>query len=750
VDWNIWDRQYKSEILPILKSACYDCHQGAEADAGLALTHFDTSKSIMKERRTWQHVIQRVELGEMPPPDEGDISKEDSAKLVGWVRELLDDIDCGGTPNPGAVTLRRLNRNEYQNTVRDLLGVNYTPASDFPGDDVGYGFDNIGDVLTLPPLLMEKYLTAAEAIATEAILAPEPGNVFEVSANGGQLKTDKPNGGNSELTLASSGSATLEAQTPWTGRYRLELELSGDQGGDEPALASVHVGDKVIRTIQVPNDREQPEVYTVPLRLGAGKREVRISFDNDFYVAKTGDQEQIDRNLHIHNVRLFGTQPTEPLDPNSLPKSHKFLITSTPNRFVTAEAATRKVLQPIASRAFRRPVTGDEFDRLVGLALDSQENGDSFEGSIQLALQAILISPHFLFRVEDPAGVAEGNYPTVDQFELATRLSYFIWSTMPDDRLLALAVKGTLGDKDVIKSEVRRMILDRRANAFVENFAGQWLTLRGLENFEPDRRLFPQWKDSTKNLLRQETFTFFAEVMREDMSVMALLDAPFTYLNEELAEFYGIEGVEGSQFRRVSTQAYPRRGLLTQGAILAVTSNPTRTSPVKRGKWILDNLLNDPPPPAPPNVPELEKGELVGTLRERIEQHRADPACASCHRLMDPLGLALENFNAIGLWRTEDAGERIDASGTLPGGIEVKHAGDLVKSLRVDNEEKFARCLTEKMLTFAIGRGMEYYDKCAVDEIVSKLKADDYKFSTLVTEIVTSDPFRRRGVKELD
>ncbi len=376
------------------------------------------------------------------------------------------------------------------------------------------------------------------------------------------------------------------------------------------------------------------------------------------------------------------------------------------------------------------------------------EAGDGFETAVQVGLQAMLVSPHFLFKIERPEVRSEEGYPLVSEFELATRLSYFLWSTGPDDELLKLAWKNQLRQPGVLPAQVKRMIADKRANAFVENFAGQWLTLRKLDTVSPNESMFPLWNDQIRDLARRETYTFFAGVMREDMSVLRLLDADFTYLNEPLAKFYGIPGIEGNHFRKVSLAEQPRRGLLTHASILAVTSNPTRTSPVKRGKWILDNLLNTPPPAAPPGVPELEKSELSGTLRQRIEQHRADPACASCHKLMDPLGLALENFDAVGRWRTKDAGAPIDASGELPNGEKVQHAGDLIRNLRERNADKFVRCLTEKMMTFALGRGLEYYDKCAVDQITAKLKANDNRFMVLVTEIILSSPFQRKGVKD--
>ncbi len=743
------EAQFKSQILPILKSVCYDCHTGSEADAGLSISYFETFRSVLKERKTWEKIITRVRIGDMPPPDGPELSDEDRKKLVDWLNEAIYEVDCGKTPNPGAVTLRRLNRSEYRNTIRDLLGIDYAPASDFPGDDVGYGFDNIGDVLTLPPLLMEKYLTAAEQISQRAIVAPEPGAAFEASYRGEQLTTEGGVHKNDGKALFSSqGKLTLTEQAPWPGNYFLEITAGASQAGNEPAKMLISLDGKKVREIAVPATEEDPKVYRIPLRLRGGKRTMTIEFTNDYYVEAQGGKPAQDRNLAIFHISLLGQQPAEKVDESTLPPSHKAIMIAQPSASMSAQEAAQKVLQPLMSRAYRRPASKEEIAKLSEFVAQLHEDGESFEGAIQIALQAVLVSPHFLFKVERPVEKSLDAFPRVSEFELATRLSYFLWSTMPDDRLLQLALKKELSKPEVLRAEVKRMIADKRANAFVENFAGQWLTLRKLDLFEPNRNLFPVWNDSMKDLLRRETYTFFAGVMREDLSILTLLDGDFTYLNEDLAKFYGVSGVEGKEFRKVSMKGKPRAGLTTHASILAVTSNPTRTSPVKRGKWILDNLLGTPPPPAPAGVPELEKSELSGTLRERLEQHRSNPACAGCHKQMDPLGFALENYDAIGRWRTEEQGQKIESSGELPDGTKVRHAGDLIKVLREKHADEFARCLTEKMMTFATGRGMEYFDRCAVDKICSQLKQENYRFSTLVSEIVLSDPFQKRGERE--
>ncbi len=745
------EKAYQAQIRPLVKKICVDCHSGAEPDGGMTLEHLETSKSLMKERRIWEKVIQRVKIGDMPPPESSTLSDKERAQFVSWLEVAINDIDCGRTPNPGRVTLRRLNRHEYRNTVRDLVGVDFTPAEGFPGDDVGYGFDNIGDVLTLPPLLMEKYVKAAEEIASQAITAPPPGANFEVSLTGSQLK---PTGGakaaGNQMTFFSNGSGEFGEQAPWLGTYRLEIDANSDPAGDEPARLLVTMEGKKVKELLVKAARnEEPETFVLQLKLKAGRRDFKLEFTNDYYKEPEGGKPRQDRNLYVHAVRLMSKQEPKPIDPAKLSASHKALVFEKPSAQVTSEQAARKVLGRLASRAYRRPVTPAELDRLVKLSEDIIEQGEPYEAGLQVALTALLVSPNFLFKVEQGGGgVAVEKYGRLSDYELATRLSYFLWSTMPDDRLLLLAFKKELNKPEVMAAEIKRMIADRRSTNYIENFAGQWLTLPKLTKLEPNKTQFPKWNEEIGDLMRRETLMFVNGVLREDLSILTLLDADFTYLNQQLAEYYGVKGVEGEQFRKVSTKGYPRMGILTQGSILAVTSNPTRTSPVKRGKWILDNILGEPPPPAPPNVPELEKTALVGTLRERLEQHRVNPACASCHKLMDPLGFALENFDAVGRWRLYDGKDKINPTGTLPSGAEVRDAGQLIRHLRQEQADKFARCLTEKMMTFALGRGLEYYDKCAVDKILSRLKASDYRFSTLITEIVMSDPFQRFGERE--
>ena len=751
IDWEKRNLEFSSVIQPILKKACLECHSGAEADAGLALSHFQNAKSILKERNTWAKVIQRLEIGDMPPTDASPMLKEDRQKLIDWIRSTINDIECGLTPNPGSVTLRRLNRFEYQNTIRDLLGLNYKPASGFPGDDVGYGFDNIGDVLTLPPLLMEKYFNAAEEISQLAIQTPTPGPVFESRIKLEDLRADRGGSYNDgKFAFVSDGKMNIEETLPWKGMFRLEAGLAGEEVSGEGPKVRVSIDGKQLKELEVKTKSDsEAETVAFPFRNNSLKKStLSIEFINDFYVEPKDGKPKLDRNLFIYDLKIVGEKPPIPVPESELTSVHRMIVRSTPQSEGSVLKASQTCLQPLASKAYRRPVKKDELDRLAKIVVEATEEGDSYEAALQLALQAILVSPHFLFKVEVPTTKKATEYPLLDDYELATRLSYFLWSSMPDQELLQLATKKQLRDPVVLKAQIKRMLDHRRSSEFVENFAGQWLNLRKLDQFEPNRSLFPQWNDEIKALVRSETYRFFQHMMRNDQSILRLLDADYTFLNEKLAKFYGIPGVQGEEFRQVSTKGQKRMGILTHGSILAVTSNPTRTSPVKRGKWILENLLATPPPPAPPGVPELEKGELKGTVRQQMEQHRADPACASCHKLMDPLGLALENYDAVGRWRTTDKGSPIDTSGELPNGESIKGPGDLIRTLREKNADQFARCVTEKLLIYALGRGLEYYDRCAVDKIMAKLTKDDYRFSTLIFEIVSSDPFQRKGVRE--
>jgi hypothetical protein len=599
------------DVAPLVAKYCARCHGSVKPKGGVSLIKDIDDAAVLKNRALWQKVADNLRGGEMPPAG---AKRPSAAELEVWNR-WLDGVvlngDCTGSKDPGRVTIRRLNRAEYNNTIRDLVGVKFQPAKDFPADDVGYGFDNIGDVLSLPPLLMENYLAAAETIVEEAYKSPE------------------------------------------------------------------------LRRRLLPRDGRE-------------------------------------RGAHYQNLKQFAT------------------------------------------RAWRRPATDEETRRLMRFVQLAREQGDNPTVGIKTALQAVLVSPHFLFRVELDDGGRTGTVvpgsagPGVDtprspepinEYQLASRLSYFLWSSMPDDELFKLAREKKLRETGVIEGQVKRMLRDARARAMADNFASQWLNIRGLAAFSPDPKRFPTFTADLRQDMVRETETFFLHVLREERSILDFLDADYTFVNERLARHYGLTGVKGVSFRKVSLAGTPRGGVLTHASILAVTSNPTRTSPVKRGKWILDNILGTPPPPPPPDVDELkEDGESNGTLRQQMELHRKNPTCASCHQRMDPLGFGFENFDAIGAWRGKEGRHEIDASGVLPDGSTFKGPAELRKIL-INRKDLFAKCLSEKLLTYALGRGMERSDRCHIEAIAKQIAKEEYRFASLIVEIVKSDPFQKRRAR---
>jgi hypothetical protein len=585
-------------------------------------------------------VDEMVLFGGMPPEGEPQPDPQERRLLSQWIQSVFA-VDCSAPRDPGRVTIRRLNRAEYDNTIRDLVGLDLHLAKDFPSDDVGEGFDNIGDVLSLPPLLFEKYMDAAEQIARAAIVAQPP-----------DAKTQR----------------------------RQRQELRGD---------------------------------------GAAR---------------------------LDGYGVFGLSSAGTVS-DDVPESHQRIMIASPGEGKSPRQAAREILEPFATRAFRRPVTSRELEPLVDLVDLAMQEGESFQGGIQVAVAAVLVSPHFLFRMEmDPDANDPPQIRTLNDYELATRLSYFLWSSLPDDELFALAAEGKLHQQDTLRQQVLRMLQDPKSEALVRNFGGQWLNLRNLAEIAPDPKQFPSFDDRLRQAMQRETELLFAAVMREDRSLLDFLSADFTFLNGPLAEHYGIPGVVGDEFRRIALGDGRRLGLLTQASILTLTSNPTRTSPVKRGKWIMENILGTPPPDPPPNVPMLEETQQAApnaTLREQLVLHRENPVCASCHLQMDALGFGFENFDAIGRWRDRDGENPIDAGGQLPSGEQFSGPQDLVRIL-AQRKREFSTALARKMLTYALGRGLQPYDDCAVRDIVQRLESNDYRFSALVLGIIASEPFRQR------
>ena len=599
---------YETQIRPLLQNYCTSCHGDVEPEAKLTLEIEADTLDPTAQHEIWRKTLEKVATGEMPPNSEAQPSPAERSQLIDWLHAMENRIDCQQLSQPGRVTVRRLNRAEYNNTVRDLCGVEFRPADDFPADDVGNGFDNIADVLSLPPLLMEKYLDAAEAIADQVL------------------------------------------------------------ANDEQAQ------------------------------------------------------------------RLFGETVTAEL-------ANLAAVT-------TADAELPNAITRFASRAFRRPASGADIGRVRRLYDARSACGAAPRAALSVPMRAVLASPKFLFRLEtDPAA---GEIRDLDGYELATRLSYFLWSSMGDEHLSSLAADNRWSDTTALEGEVQRMMANEKSVALLDNFVAQWLQLRSLTKLAPDPNRFPTFNESLREAMLTETRLFATFIIREDRSVLEFLDADYTFVNEQLAQHYGIGDVTGPEFRRVALTDPRRGGVLTQASILTLTSNPTRTSPVKRGKWIMENMLGTPPPPPPPGVQLLsEEGEaeLLGSLRERMEQHRSNPACAVCHEKMDALGFGFENFDAIGGWREQDGRFAIDPSGSLPGNQQFRGPAELRTILRDQRREQYVRCLSEKMLTYALGRELQAYDRCAVDQIVRELTAADYRFSALVKAVVHSDPFRKRGFR---
>ena len=720
---------FEADVRPLLDSHCSACHSGDGAESGVRLDDRRAESAKSTDRAMWLKVVRQVEAGVMPPADSPQPTDEERKRLAAWIRDVALTPDCSHGERPGRVTLRRLNRSEYDNAVRDLFGVDVKAAADFPSDDVGYGFDNIGDVLSMPPVLFERALEAGEKVARAVIVTGD----VETAA------VQKGAGG----TLGSDGEIGQDFDFPAEAEYLFRVQASGDQAGPDPVRMGFRIAGREEHVVEVANRRRNPKDFEFRMKVPAGRQRFAVAFLNDYYNPEAEDPKQRDRNLHVESLSVIG--PLGLVDA-ALTASHRRIFARpipVGSDAATERALAADTLRPLVSRAFRRPATEAEIARLAGIYAATRAGGESIERAMQVAITAMLVSPSFLFLVE--ADPPPGEIRRLDDHELAARLALFLWSSIPDDALWAAAERGEVHTDEQLVAQARRMLADPKSRALVDNFAGQWLQLRSLAGFAPDRGRFPAFDDDLRAAMRRETEEFFAAVVREDRGVLEFLDSDSTFVNERLARHYGIEGVTGPEFRRVGINREQRGGLLGQASILAVTSNPTRTSPVKRGRWVLENLLASPPPPPPPNVPELPTSAeaLKGTLRQQMEQHRSNPSCAACHRLMDPLGFGLENFDAIGGWRTEDGGAPVDPSGELPDGRRFAGPAELRRVL-VGRGDDFRRCLTEKLLTYALGRGLEYYDACAVERIASRTEHEGDRFSALVAGIVTSPAFRER------
>lgn len=785
-------------VKPFLSNTCYDCHNDRRQKGDVNLQQFASADAVAAYPDTFELMVQKLRSGEMPPEDEERPAPADVERVIGWIRTELHRIEMRTPLDPGRVTIRRLNRTEYNNSVRDLLGVDLRPADDFPQDDTGYGFDTIADVLTLSPVLMERYMTAAERVARTAIFGPEPTppTLIRLRVPTGQVRPVREvpaSYDTSGLSLPNSLHATH--RFPVDGQYMFRVFFGGNRplasaplrvglflNGtlveettlDPEAHASFaddeqEIGGKTLEfRTRVPAGEQWVAVALLslyeglPPRFGGPNPSTRpapaprtftprpnLSAERNATLKADFDKRQLElahpalNMARVNALEVAGpfTQPRGPA-PESL--SAVFVCGRPDGRF--DEGCARQNVASLLARAFRRPVGRDDVTPYVALATEAAARGESFGEAMAVVVQAALVSPDFLFRIEqDVPATPQAPYHPISQHELATRLSYFLWSSLPDASLRRAADRGELRRPAVLEAQVRRMLADPKSRALVEEFGGQWLQFRGLEAVQPDREKFPDFDNYLRLSMREETVRFFEGIVRDDRSVLEFLDADYTFLNERLARHYGVPGVRGPEFRRVALTMPERGGVLSHGSVLTVSSYATRTSPVLRGKWILDNLLDAPPPDPPAGVPALDE-TAVGTtasMRQQMEAHRANPTCAACHRRMDPLGFGLENYDAIGAWRTTEGKFAIDPSGSLPDGRAFQGPAQLRTILAADRED-FTRALTSKLMIYALGRGLERHDRRTVRAIVERLPSHDYRFSGLVLEVVNSLPFQQR------
>ena len=865
-----WDEFHRS-VQPFLAKHCFECHGDENAENGFRLDGIRDEASLEKSSGALDKVLEKLASHKMPPRDEPQPAATEVVPVVDWLKVHLAG-DPNGPINPGRVTLRRLNRAEYNNTIRDLLAIELRPADTFPADDTGYGFDNNGDVLTLAPVLMEKYLSAAtlaldKAIFSDPVLPPPVKSWDAAVAEGTFPKSDpKAVSGRAPYTVPIgrlykfASEIYADYDVPVDGEYIVRMRGYGTQGSvtkQRPQAAFLVDGKMIQKPFTVAEDLRNPASDSLEKTpLTAGRHRISLAFVNgatpeEYAIAQAkadaegprqgslasadpnADDDVDDKPKPAAGARagrrgggpgragqkpaadkadnaaatavvadnapavgaakapgrdgavagrangapgmaapivgsVDGRRPPElsptgkptlgvisfdiegPMapTPDRMPESYRRVMIAHPSATVTKPEAAEKIIRHFATRAYRRPAQDSEVSRLMAVWAKADSDGRPFERSIDHVLKAVLVSPAFLFRMElDPQPGETGNIHTLNEYELASRLSYFLWASMPDDELFAMAEQGKL--RANLDAQVRRMLKDPKSSALVENFAGQWLQLRTMATIAPDSKHFPEFDEALRDAMTKETQLYFNAIVQEDRNVMDFVDSDFTYVNERLAKHYGLAGVTGNEFRRVSLPKDQRGGILTQASILTITSYPARTSPVQRGKWVLENLLDAAPPPPPPNVPALvegEKAELTGTLRQRMERHRADPKCATCHAQMDGIGFALENFDAIGAWRTQDGNDAIDAKGTLPGGKSFNGPAELRAIIKSQSDE-FCRCMANKMLTFALGRGLQAYDRRTSEAIVEAMKKNGNKFSTMIEEIVRSEAFQKRNGK---
>jgi hypothetical protein len=760
------DEELAARYEGVVRTYCLECHDAAGREAGLSLEGIDLD-DLSAHPAIFENMARKLRGRQMPPSGGPRPAADTYDGFVAYLERRLDDAALAA-PEPGPASIHRLNRTEYGNAVRDLLALEVDASEYLPADDEGYGFDNIADVLRVSPSLLEQYLAASAKIAALAVGDPNSPAVTSVY----RAPSDLAQGSHIEgLPLGTRGGVLIRHYFPLDGEYELDVFLLRNIVGYMTGLEWAHeleiaidgqrvflaqVGGEADNAMSDANMSAAANEIDARLRtrtfVAAGPHDVTVAFLERSAAETHEPLELHTRNLDLQDmnglpvvdyVNLRG--PFNAVGPGSTP-SRQRIFTCRPADDATARVCATEILSTLARRAYRRQPTEQDLAQLLSF----YEKGAAragFDAGIQSALRVVLTSPKFLFRDEpDPASVVPGSLYALDDAALASRLAFFLWSAPPDDELLELAVQGKLSEQRVFDEQVARMLADDKAMALVDNFAGQWLFLRNLQSARPDVEEFPDFDDNLRQAMRRETELLFANVLREDRPVTELLTADYTFINGRLAKHYGIAGIYGSHFRKVPVTEEARRGLLGHASILTVTSYPNRTSPVLRGKWVLENVLGTPPPPPLPDVPALpenEAGHEARTLRERLAEHRANPVCATCHDVMDPIGLGLENFDAVGKWRTREPGGEIDAHGQLADGTPITGAAELREAL-TDDPEQFARVFTARLLTYALGRGLEAYDMPTVRRIVREAERDDYRFGALVKGIVNSVPFRMR------
>ncbi len=785
------EASYEQSIRPLLATYCVRCHGGDKTKGDLDLKPYRSGAAAVGARPVWHRVLVELRHGTMPPDQERQPSADERQGLVAWIAALrrLDP------PDPGRVTLHRLNRSEYSRTIHDLLGIDGDAASELPADDVGNGFDNNAEVLSLSPLLMEKYLLAADAVLDKVIVddqlhlalaasemsavidgASSPGRPLPLpephSAGRSEAKDGKDNKDNKDKEprnprlriLTTPGELSTAVSAPKDGKFQIRVRAGAEQAGKEPVRLAVKVDSQVVNEITVLAGARYPTVYSCTTALAAGTHRLAVIFLNPYsepldddggdtgkgpatVSAKPkdpGKEAAKPARARVRTAIIDGVEVIGP--PAATPTElHRRLVVAVPGKELSPHEAARQVAERFAARAFRKPPTPAQLARLLKVFDLADGQGEVYSEAIKLMIKAALISPEFCFRIEDELPAGPDGVQSVGAYDLASRLSYFLWSTMPDDELFARARDGTLREPAVIEQQVVRMLLDARAHALVDNFAGQWLLLRKILEATPDPKLFPDFTKELQQALYDEGAMMFACVLKERGSVLDFIDGDWTFLNERLAKFYGIAGISGPQLRKVALVDHNRGGVLGLGALLTVTSHSTSTSPVKRGKWVLEELLGDPPPSPPAMVPPLDEqrrksGGANLSLRQLLERHRSDPDCASCHRTMDAIGFGLQNFDAIGRWRERDEGGAIDAAGELPGHRRFDGPAQL-KRLLMERKGDFVRLLAAKLLTYALGRKVGDGDEQVLDTVCAAVAKDGFRLDRMIIEICRSYPF---------